>query len=149
MNGTGKPCRTDIVLPSLEQDGFEILFQQSPHQRDVLVEKLFLKIDRMGADESLPAGAACMQDGGYQVGEGLADTCACLDDEVGASFQGFGHGFRHALLFLPPFKSPDGGEPAPGAEELRHFPRKFTLNRGMRWGEIFVKGDHGLPGEKD
>ena len=80
-----------------------------------------------------------MKDGGNQVGERFADSCTCLDDKMGAPFQGFGHGFRHALLFLPPFKSPDGREPPLGAEELRHFPRKFAQGRGMGWGKFLVQ----------
>ena len=69
MHGSSEACRAEIVLSSLQQDGFKFLAQHPAHQGDVFVEQLFLKIDCMCADESFPSGTPGMKDGGDQIGE--------------------------------------------------------------------------------
>ena len=72
----------EIVLPSLQQDGLGIAPGDRLGQGDVLVEKLFLEIDRVGADEGLPPRARGMQDGRDEVGKGLPDAGSRLNDQV-------------------------------------------------------------------
>ena len=65
----GKPTGAEVVLSPLKQHGLELLVDQPLHQRDILVEKLFLKVDRVGADECLATCAPGMEHGGEKIGQ--------------------------------------------------------------------------------
>ena len=64
-----KPRRADIVLPTLQENRLEIPANQSLHQRDVLVEKLLLQVDRVGTHQRLAPRPLRMEDRRQQIGQ--------------------------------------------------------------------------------
>ena len=69
MRSPGETRGTNVVLPPFEQDGLKIFGEQTTNEGDVLVEKLFLKIDRVGTDQRLAPRAASMKHRRQEIGE--------------------------------------------------------------------------------
>ncbi len=59
----------EVVVAALDQDGGELIGQDRAKQRDVLVDELFLKRDRMGGDDDPLFVLDGEMDGGDEVGE--------------------------------------------------------------------------------
>ena len=140
--GAGKPGGADVVLTSLEQNCLELLTDQTPHQRDILVKQLFLKVDSVGADQGLPPCPDGMKDGGDQVGQRFPDAGSGLNHKMGAICQCPGHPFRHALLLGTPFKTPDRGKRTLRPEEFRNLTCEASRHRGSAGSELFINGNH-------
>ena len=86
---------------------------------DVLVDELFLQADGVRGDDDLAflAGGGG-EDGGDEVGEGLADAGAGLDHEVVALGDGVGDGVGHVELLRPRLVARElPGDDAGGAED--------------------------------
>ena len=93
-----QPQRAEIILAALEQHRLEFGRQQLLHERDVLVEKLLLQIDRVGRDERLAVLRQRVENRRHEIGEALAHARARLDDEMRAVLAGLRHGGGHRLL---------------------------------------------------
>jgi hypothetical protein len=127
---------TKIVLAAFEKDGGEILVEDLSGEGDILMEKLLLKIDRMGRDDRFLVLTARVEDGGDQIPETLADPGPRFDDEGVLIFEGFGDGSRHLLLGFPELEFFRLGHDSVGGKEL------FDL-QGEGRSELFTGGDHG------
>ena len=77
-----QPPKTDVVGPALDQHGREFLAHHRLEKRDVLVEQLLLKRDRVGRDDDLLLVMDRGQDRRNQIGEALAHARAGLDNQV-------------------------------------------------------------------
>ena len=77
-----EPPQTDVVGPALDQYGREFLPHHRLEKRDVLVEQLLLKRDRVGRDDDLFLVVDRRQNRGNQVGEALPHARAGLDNQV-------------------------------------------------------------------
>ena len=102
--------QTQVVGPTLEHGVFEVLYRrdvrrfQRGHQRgDILAEQLLLKVDRVGGHNDPLVVHDRVEDGGKQIGEGLAHAGTGLDDQPMALVDGRsdspGHGYLLATLF--------------------------------------------------
>jgi hypothetical protein len=83
-----QPQRAEIILAALEQHRLEFGRQELLHERDVLVEKLLLQIDRVGRDEGLAVLRQRVKNRRHEVGEAFAHAGARLDDEMRAVLAG-------------------------------------------------------------
>ena len=128
----------EIVLSSLQQDGLRIAPGDRLGQRDVLVEKLFLEIDRVGADEGLPSRARRMQDGRNKVGKGLPDAGSRLNDQVAAVLKGRRHRACHARLLGPALKSAHGRQGPLRTKDGVDLTLEGTRAPG-RGGDVFIE----------
>lgn len=126
--------RAQIVVPSLGERGLEFDAGQLPEQRDVLVDQLFLQIDRLGRNQRRPRREAGTVDERNQISEALADPGRRLDAEVVAAAQRVGDRPGHLKLLRPEFiRRPPYSAAAlsgpPGAKNASHSERDVDLHR--------------------
>ena len=90
-----EPLAAQIVLPALQDRSVEV-DTRGADRGDLLVTQLVLECLGGSCDDRPPA----RQRDRDEVGERLADTCACLDDEVPVAVKRFGDARGHELLAL-------------------------------------------------
>ncbi len=134
-HGALQPQRAEIILAALQQHRLELLWQQILHERDVLVEKLLLQVDRMGRDERLAVLRQRVKNRRHEVGETLAHAGARLDDEMRPVPAGLGHGGGHRLLLGAVLELARLGQQAAGAESEGHLPLELG-------GKIIARRNH-------
>ncbi len=98
LPGAGEAARAEVILPALEQRGLELLVEQLLQDGDVLIDELFLQIDRVRGHDGLALGFQRVHDRRGEVGERFPDARARLDDEVPPVTQRPRHGGGHLLL---------------------------------------------------
>ena len=77
-----QPPQADVVRPALDQHGGEFQARDRAEERDVLLEQLLLKRDRVGRDDDLFLELDRRLDCRDQVGEALAHAGPRLDHQV-------------------------------------------------------------------
>ncbi len=81
-SATSSRLQADVVRPALDQHGGEFQARDRAEERDVLLEQLLLKCDRVGRDDDLFLVLDRRLDRRDQVGEALAHAGSRLDHQV-------------------------------------------------------------------
>ena len=89
--------QAEVVAAPLHVRGAEVDAERLPQVRQVLVEDLVLQVPGAGRDEDAPSA----EDGGHQVGQGLAGSGARFGQQHAAGLQHARRGGRHAPLARP------------------------------------------------
>ena len=96
-----EPARAKVILPPLHQRSLELDRQNLLQDRDVLVKKLLLQVDRVRRDHRLLFLLDREENGGREVSDRFADASPGLDHEMTFFLESAGHGHRHRLLLRP------------------------------------------------
>ena len=97
-------ARTKIILPAFHQRRFKLDRKNLFHDRNVLMEELFLEINGVGRDNRLFLLLERKKRCGHQVSERFADAGAGFDDQMTFVFQRLRDRRRHLLLFRAIFE---------------------------------------------
>ena len=89
--------QAEVVAAPLHVRGAEVDAERFPQVRQVLVEDLVLQVPGAGRDEDAPSA----EDGGHEVGQGLAGSGARFRQQHAAGLQHARRGGRHAPLARP------------------------------------------------
>ena len=100
-NGALEAPRAKVILPSFHERRLELDRQDFPQDRDVLVEQLFLEIDRVRRDHGFFLLLDREENRRRQIRDRFADAGPGFDHEVPLLLQSAGHGYRHLLLLGP------------------------------------------------
>ena len=101
MDGALEAARTEIILPAFHQRRLKLNRQNLLHDRNVLVQKLLLQVDRVGRNDRLLLLLVREQHRRHEVGERFADPGAGLDDEMMLFLERSRDRRRHRLLLGP------------------------------------------------
>ena len=131
-----QPARTKIILPAFHECGLELDRQNLFHDRDVLVQQLFLEVDRVGRNDRLLLFLDREKGRRNEVGKRFAYAGPGLYYEVALFLQRLRDGRRHRLLLRPILKVTRPGEQAVLGKNRPHSLDKIAPER------IFER-DHG------
>ena len=94
-------ARTKIILPAFHERGLELDRENFFHDRDVLVQQLFLEVDRVRRDDRLLLFLDREKGRRNEVGKRFAHAGAGFDHEMALFFQRLRDSRRHRLLLRP------------------------------------------------
>ena len=133
-----EPVQAQIAGAALQQRQRHRQPQCLDQPRQVAQVELVLQALRRGADQR----AGARQQRRHQIGVGLADAGAGLDDQRLAALDGLRHRHRHALLHVAlDIARIDLRQRAAGAEGLRDSGLQFAFGNGCRSGSHHRIGD--------
>ena len=135
LRGQLQPANRKVVAAALDEDRAELLGNNLAQKRQIPLEQLLLKIDRVGRDHDPLAVLDDALDGGQQVRERLADASPRFDQQAAALIERPLDRRRHRLLLGPHLESV---EPACDRAVARQQPTHIE-----RHGCI-VRTDHGI-----
>ena len=117
--------------------------EQGLEERNVFEEELLLKVFRPGRDDDALLALAGHAQGGQEIGQGLARSRSCLDDQVALVFEGLFDGSRHLVLAFAVLKGQRRArEDAARREEVVQI--RQILRRGWRDRDGRGRGQVGL-----
>jgi hypothetical protein len=107
--GVFQTRRAKIISPPFEQLGMKIAHHFFD-DGNVLVNELFLEVDRMGANDRLATLLQRVFNRRHKICQRLADARGGLNHQRVVFLQSLTHQLRHALLLRPVFKLRRGGQ---------------------------------------
>ena len=123
-----EPVPAQVIAAAFEHGDPHRPADDGAEQRQVATEQLVLQRVRAGRDDRAPFE----QQQGQQIGEGLADTGARLDDRMPARLERSDDELRHPLLRGPIGETRQAlGERAVGAEHVVEIHRGTARNRAI------------------
>ena len=123
-----EPVPAQVIAAAFEHGDPHRPADDGAEQRQVATEQLVLQRVRAGRDDRAPFE----QQQGQQIGEGLADTGARLDDRMPARLERSDDELRHSLLCGPIGETRQAlGERAVGAEHVVEIHRGTARNRAI------------------
>ena len=123
-----EPVPAQVIAAAFEHGDPHRPADDGAEQRQVATEQLVLQRVRAGRDDRAPFE----QQQGQQIGEGLADTGARLDDRMPARLERSDDELRHLLLCGPIGETRQAlGERAVGAEHVVEIHRGTARNRAI------------------
>ena len=146
--GVFQPGGAEVVAAAFEQlgmKGTDDLFDD----RDVLVDELLMKVDRVRADDGFAPLLEGEFDGGDKIGQGLADPRCRLNNERAVFFQGPGDELRHVLLLRAIFKLRGLGELTLCGKGMMHPLRERGAARSALRGLKNADHPHTMPGRRE
>lgn len=105
FGGTHEAAEGDVVASAFDEDGAEFDIQNGVEEWDVFFHQLFLEGDGIGGDDDAFVVFDDAFDGGEEVGEGFADTGACLGDKRTVVFEGGVDSVGHIDLLWADFEA--------------------------------------------
>ena len=117
--GVSKSPQAEVIAAPLHQRDLERFREHRLQKGNVLLNQLFLQVDRVGGnDDAIVFFAEDRLDGRHEVGERLADAGAGLDQQMPFAVDGVGDGVGHLHLLGPALEvGPETGNRAARAKD--------------------------------
>jgi hypothetical protein len=129
LQGSLEAPRAKVILPAFHQRRFELDRKDLLENGNVLVEKLFLQIDRVRGNDRLLLFLDRIEDGRREVSDRFAHPRPGLDDQMAFLLERARDGHRHLLLLGPILEVFRAGEQSLLGKERAHFFDEIALER--------------------